>query len=68
MPSARYTVASGDTLRSIAQGVYGDSNLWYLIANANGLEADDPLVPGSSLILPMPPANAGGCHLDHSRS
>jgi YD repeat-containing protein len=32
-----YVVAAGDTLQSIAQSVYGDSGLWYLIADANGL-------------------------------
>jgi nucleoid-associated protein YgaU len=32
-----YTVRTGDTLQSIAQGAYGDSALWYRIAEANGL-------------------------------
>ena len=35
-PSA-YAVHAGDTLAGIAQAVYGDSALWYLIADANGL-------------------------------
>jgi nucleoid-associated protein YgaU len=29
-----YQVANGDTLQSIAQGAYGDSSLWYRIADA----------------------------------
>jgi nucleoid-associated protein YgaU len=33
---ASYTVQAGDTLQSIAQAVWGDSSLWYLIADANG--------------------------------
>ncbi|KTC66772.1 putative deoxyribonuclease RhsA [Legionella birminghamensis] len=32
-----YTVCAGDTLESIALQVYGDSSLWYLIADANGI-------------------------------
>ena len=32
-----YTLSSGDTLDSIALQVYGDSSLWYLIADANGI-------------------------------
>ncbi len=34
-PSA-YTVQAGDTLQSIAKNVWGNANLWYLIADANG--------------------------------
>src|SRR5262249_7771634 len=41
----------GDTLRSIAARVFGDSTLWYIIAQANGLP--DPTVqPGTTLTLP----------------
>lgn len=32
-----YMVNSGDTLMGIAQTMFGDANLWYLIADANGL-------------------------------
>ena len=32
-----YTLNAGDTLESIALHVYGDSSLWYLIADANGI-------------------------------
>jgi hypothetical protein len=45
---------AGDTLRSLAQRVYGNGNLWYLLAEANGL-GDDPngeLVAGTSLTVP----------------
>jgi YD repeat-containing protein len=38
-----YIVRSGDTLQSIAWAVYGDSSLWYLIADANGLTGDGDL-------------------------
>nr|WP_298128476.1 putative Ig domain-containing protein [uncultured Pseudoxanthomonas sp.] len=47
-------VQAGDSLRTVAQRVYGNSNLWYLIAEANGL-SDDPagdLVAGTSLTVP----------------
>ncbi|WP_160153355.1 putative Ig domain-containing protein [Microbulbifer sp. ALW1] len=48
-----YTVRPGDTLRTIAQTVYGSSSLWYLIADANGL-ADDAVVltDGQQLRIP----------------
>ena len=36
VPSS-YTVRNGDTLQSIARAVWGDSAMWYLIADANGL-------------------------------
>jgi hypothetical protein len=32
-----YTVNPSDTLSSIARAVYGDAQLWYLIADANGV-------------------------------
>ena len=32
-----YTLQAGDTLDSIALQVYGDSSLWYLLADANGI-------------------------------
>ncbi len=47
-----YTVQSGDTLQSIAQQIWGDSNFWYLIADANGLDEGSTLVAGQSLIIP----------------
>lgn len=47
-----YSVNSGDTLQSIALGVYGDANLWYKIAEANGLSANAALIEGQNLILP----------------
>ena len=49
-----YTVQSGDTLRSIAQNVYGDASLWYLIADANGISGggDDAAGSGTSASSP----------------
>jgi YD repeat-containing protein len=42
---ASYRVNAGDSLRSIAEAVFGDGQLWHLIADANsvGFPADDPL-------------------------
>lgn len=48
----RYIAHAGDTLGGIAQAVYGDSSLWYKIAEANALSADATLVEGQSLSLP----------------
>ena len=55
--SNAYTVQAGDTLQSIAQSVYGNSNLWYVIADANALSLDSSgnainLVTGTTLKLP----------------
>lgn len=47
-----YTVRTGDTLQSIAQAVWGDVNLWYKIAEANGLSGNAALVEGQGLMLP----------------
>lgn len=47
-----YTVRAGDTLSSIAQMLYGDANLWYKIAEANGLSSQSGLTEGQALTLP----------------
>lgn len=49
--SMRITVQAGDTLRSIAQRVYGNANLWYILAEANAL-GDEDLVAGASINVP----------------
>jgi YD repeat-containing protein len=51
--SGIYTVRTGDTLASIAQQLYGDSALWYKIAEANGLSAQAQLSEGQTLMLPV---------------
>ena len=50
--SGSYTVRAGDTLSSIASNIYGDSSLWYKIAQANGLSGETTLVAGQILSLP----------------
>ncbi|MBL0393036.1 LysM peptidoglycan-binding domain-containing protein [Ramlibacter monticola] len=47
-----YTVRTGDTLQTIAQGAYGDSSLWYRIAEANGLASNSDLRVGQTLNVP----------------
>ena len=55
-----YTLNAGDTLDSIAQHIYGDSSLWYLIADANGItdrtahagEKGGPLHIGQRINIP----------------
>ncbi|GAA4042763.1 LysM peptidoglycan-binding domain-containing protein [Parerythrobacter jejuensis] len=47
-----YTVNKGDTLQSIAQSVYGDANLWYKIAQLNGISGSVPLIEGQRINLP----------------
>ncbi|MFI4973113.1 MAG: Ig-like domain-containing protein [Caulobacterales bacterium] len=52
-----YTVKDGDTLQSIASQLWGDSNLWYLIAQANGLNGTETLQGGTTLSIPDKVAN-----------
>ncbi|MBX8528743.1 glycohydrolase toxin TNT-related protein [Pseudomonas cichorii] len=47
-----YLVAPGDTLERISQTVWGDPGMWYLIADANGLDPAKPLLAGESLQIP----------------
>jgi hypothetical protein len=45
-------VQAGDTLKSIAQAVYGNASLWYVIAQANAIEGDSQLAVGQDLTIP----------------
>ena len=47
-----YTVQAFDTFQSVAQAVWGDSSLWYLIADANGLQDSTKLLAGQRLVIP----------------
>ncbi|MGQ7830152.1 LysM peptidoglycan-binding domain-containing protein [Altererythrobacter sp. Z27] len=47
-----YTVRGGETLQSIAANLYGDTQLWYKIAEANGLSGASGLIEGQQLRLP----------------
>ncbi len=49
---SNYTVNAGDTLETIAGIVWGDTSLWYLLAEANGLGAGQTLVVGQVLSIP----------------
>ena len=46
--AGNYVVREGDTLQSIARAVWGDAAMWYLIADANGLNGSSALVAGQS--------------------
>ncbi|MFV1922206.1 MAG: LysM peptidoglycan-binding domain-containing protein [Methylotenera sp.] len=50
--ASSYTVKAGDTLQSIALTVWGDADMWYLIADANGLISGQELEPNMELIIP----------------
>lgn len=50
--SGDYVVQEGDTLKSIAQAVYGNASLWYIVAQANALNGDADLAVGLSLSIP----------------
>jgi YD repeat-containing protein len=47
-----YTVRTGDTLSSIASSLWGDSALWFKLAEANGMSAATGLVEGQRLTIP----------------
>lgn len=47
-----YTVKTGETLQSIALTLWGDSLMWYLLADANGLTASETLKAGQVLTVP----------------
>ncbi|MBB3820951.1 YD repeat-containing protein [Xanthomonas arboricola] len=53
----KVTVQAGDTLRSLAQRLYGNSNLWYVLAEANAIDDDSGLVAGATLNVPDVKAN-----------
>jgi hypothetical protein len=58
-PSAGlYTVGAGDTLQGIARGAYGDAQLWYRIAEANGLTGNNDLTLGLTLVIPSNVTNS----------
>jgi YD repeat-containing protein len=48
----RVQVNSGDTLQSLAQRVYGNSGLWYVLADANAISSSSELIAGTSLRVP----------------
>jgi nucleoid-associated protein YgaU len=50
--ASNYTVVSGDSLWTIAQGTYGDANQWIKIAKANNLKHPSLIHPGNTLIIP----------------
>ncbi|WLQ12086.1 LysM peptidoglycan-binding domain-containing protein [Hahella aquimaris] len=47
-----YVVSEGDTLQSVALSVWGDSSLWYILADVNGLNGSEKLVAGFNLKVP----------------
>lgn len=51
-PSSYSVQSSNETLQGIAHSLWGDANLWYLIADANALSPDAKLTPGQILRIP----------------
>ncbi|MCW0460002.1 hypothetical protein NB717_001070 [Xanthomonas sacchari] len=60
--TTKATVQAGDTLRSLAQRLYGNANLWYVLADANALEDDSGLVAGATLTVPDVTSSANDAH------
>ncbi|WP_322026153.1 LysM peptidoglycan-binding domain-containing protein [Burkholderia sp. BCC1977] len=47
-----HTVRTGETFQSLAAAYYGDATLWYILADANGMDGADRLVAGTVLTIP----------------
>ncbi|MDQ5919208.1 MAG: hypothetical protein QG660_2323, partial [Pseudomonadota bacterium] len=60
--TGNYVVSAGDTLRGIALAMFGDAQLWYLIADANGLKSDADLRVGLNLVMPNKVTNLRNAH------
>ncbi|MQP74711.1 LysM peptidoglycan-binding domain-containing protein [Stenotrophomonas sp. MYb238] len=56
--AGKVTVQAGDTLYTLAQRVYGNGNLWYVLAEANALKGDNDLVAGATLNAPQVKTNS----------
>src|SRR5262249_45083760 len=54
-----HVVANGETLQSIASAIYGHPELWFIIADANGLTGSEQLHTGMRLIIPNSVQYAG---------
>lgn len=50
--AGEHVVAAGETLQSIASSTYGHPELWFVIADANGLSGSEALAPGTRLSIP----------------
>ncbi|MCH2174037.1 hypothetical protein MK489_24920 [Myxococcota bacterium] len=48
----QHSIASGDTLASLAGTYYGNPSLWFIIAEANGLDPATELAVGSQVVIP----------------
>lgn len=65
--TGEYILQINDSLEQIALQVYGDSSLWYIIADANGLASKDDKVGKSEALRPgqrltIPPVAVGQHH------
>ena len=63
---AAHVVTEGETLQSIAGQAYGHPELWYVIADANGLTGAERLQPGQRLTLPNSVQYAGQTAQTHA--
>ena len=60
-----YTVQGGETLQVVAANLWGDASLWYLLAQANGLNGTEYLTAGRTLMVP---ANATALNNVHNNA
>jgi YD repeat-containing protein len=57
-----HVASAGDTLESLAHSYYGDSGLWYRIADANGLAGNEQLRAGQVLKIPGTERNSNSAN------
>ncbi|WP_131764366.1 RHS repeat protein [Legionella drozanskii] len=62
-----YIVQAGDSLDGIALQVYGDSSLWYLIADSNGITDRQPSQLHNGQRITIPPVATRQHHNDGTR-
>ena len=56
--TTQQVVSSGASLRELARQYYGSPDLWYVIAEANGVNGDGPIKAGTRITIPGTTANA----------
>ncbi|AJQ92695.1 LysM peptidoglycan-binding domain-containing protein [Gynuella sunshinyii] len=47
-----FTATGGETLRQVAASLLGNANLWFILAEANGLSGSDSLKAGQTITIP----------------
>ncbi|MCH2172720.1 hypothetical protein MK489_18250 [Myxococcota bacterium] len=60
-----HTITAGETLQSISLMYFGNSSLWFVLAEANALTGHEPLPVGQRLVVPNTVANGRMTYSSH---